>query len=177
MIAAKNLRGDFAEIGVYRGHTCEPLCRWAHAAGKTCYAVDSFTGMAEPGPRDAGLYAAGTYDLGGQAGVDALRARCGDAVRSLVVVAAYIPEAFDFIPADVRFSFVHVDLDHYQPQLDALRFAWERLAPGGVIASHDWFPDRTTLAAGAFNDFCVEIGVPPAGSNSTRHGLLKKERD
>lgn len=38
---------------------------------------------------------------------------------------------------DIRWRFVHVDLDLYNPTKNVLDYVWPRLVPGGIVAIHD----------------------------------------
>ena len=178
--AAANVPGDFAEAGVWRGDTCEPLCQRAHELGKRCFAIDSFVGLGQPTERDyepdgVCRYRAGGLNAGGDEGVGRLRARCAGAIDSLVVVRGWIPEVLAELPDDIVFAFVHVDLDHYAPTLAALRWFWPRLAPGGVLCCHDWFPGRGILASAAFDEFTQDvIGRCPFGPTQSNHGWVIK---
>lgn len=49
----------------------------------------------------------------------------------------YFPDSAQGLE-DLAFSFVHLDLDLYQSTVDALRWFWPRLMPGGVLLSHDY---------------------------------------
>ena len=40
--------------------------------------------------------------------------------------------------ADERFSFVHVDVDLYEPHRDSIEFFWPRLTAGGVMVFDDY---------------------------------------
>ena len=49
----------------------------------------------------------------------------------------WIPDRFPEV-ADERFSFVHVDVDLYEPHRDAIEFFWPRLTRGGVMVFDDY---------------------------------------
>jgi hypothetical protein len=55
---------------------------------------------------------------------------------------------------DVRFAFVHIDVDIYQSTKDCLEFFYERMTPGGVILSHD-YPSSAGVRK-AFDDFFAD---------------------
>lgn len=59
----------------------------------------------------------------------------------------WIPNRFDEV-ANKQFSFVHIDVDLYQPTLDSLEFFWPRVAKGGYVVVDDYgssqFPGATT---------------------------------
>ena len=49
----------------------------------------------------------------------------------------WIPGRFGEV-SDLKFSFVHIDVDLYQPIRDALDFFYPRLVPGGIIVLDDY---------------------------------------
>ncbi len=40
--------------------------------------------------------------------------------------------------ADLKFSFVHLDVDLYESTLSALAFFWPRMSSGAIVLSHDY---------------------------------------
>jgi len=49
----------------------------------------------------------------------------------------WVPDRFEEVK-DKRFSFVHVDLDLYQPIIDSIKFFYPRLNTGGVMVFDDY---------------------------------------
>ena len=49
----------------------------------------------------------------------------------------WIPERFDHVK-DRVFSFVHIDVDLYEPTLHSLRFFYPRMEAGGIILCDDY---------------------------------------
>ena len=56
---------------------------------------------------------------------------------SCVYCKGWIPSKFDLVKNNI-FSFVHLDVDLYQPTKDSLDFFYDRLAPGGIILCDDY---------------------------------------
>ena len=61
-----------------------------------------------------------------------------------MVWEGYVPAILKQMPTDLALGFIRVDLDHYQPTLDAGIWAWERLLPNGYLTFHDFMPNRNT---------------------------------
>lgn len=64
----------------------------------------------------------------------------------------WIPDRFDEI-ANKKFSFVHIDVDLYEPTISSLNFFWPRLIKGGFIIVDDYNSslfDGATLATNSF---------------------------
>ena len=56
----------------------------------------------------------------------------------VVLTCALILPATAAPVSDLRFSFVHLDVDLHQSTLDALQFFYPRLSAGAMLLSHDY---------------------------------------
>lgn len=116
--------GAIAEVGVFQGGSAKLLS--LALPGKPLHLFDTFQGLPDACPElEKGDYF-GSYDR----------------------VKAYLPNALlhrGLFPRDTgatvaaeRFCFVHLDMDLYEGTRDALAFFYDRLAPGGIILTHDY---------------------------------------
>ena len=53
------------------------------------------------------------------------------------IFKGWIPEKFNKVK-DKKFSFVHIDVDLYEPTLQSLEFFFPRLIEGGIIVCDDY---------------------------------------
>lgn len=67
----------------------------------------------------------------------------------------WIPDRFHEV-ADRTFSFVHVDVDLFQPTLDSLSFFWPRLSDGGVLIVDDYGYTQFPGAKKAVDQFLAD---------------------
>jgi hypothetical protein len=129
----EHITGDFAELGVYKGHTASLLAKMARRMGTTAWLLDTFEG----------------FNAADFTGPDAAeRVRFTDtsleAVRKLVgednvrYVPGYFPESAAQMPDDLKFALVHIDCDLYSPISNALRYFYPRVLPGGYLIVHDY---------------------------------------
>jgi len=121
--------GAFAEVGAFKGDSAEVVCK---AKGeREFYVFEAFAGLRSGGATDerfrAGMFASNETDL---------RRRL-EPYPNTTVIAGYFPETAAPI-TDMRFSYVHLDVDLYEDTLAALRFFYPRMLPGGRIISHDY---------------------------------------
>lgn len=144
--------GDLAEIGVYRGDLFRRLCGIAKARGVTAHAFDSFAGMGEPGPEDAGQYQRGALSNGGTDRFMRLLGGCD----SYVLHQGYIPDCFASYSGN-GFAFAYLDVDHYLPTKIALEWVWQRILPGGILGLDDVFPGRGILAGKAVDEWLPTV--------------------
>lgn len=155
--AVAHVPGDFAEIGVFKGRSFQHLAKLAMHYGRTAHAFDSFRGMADPGPRDGAKYPRGKFDIGGvRAFSDFLRAAQVPSA-SYEVHAGYVPAVFRGCD-HISLALAIVDLDHYQPTVDAIAWAWSRLNIDGYLCLDDYFPGRDTYASAAIDEFLAGPG-------------------
>ena len=64
----------------------------------------------------------------------------------------WIPERFSAV-TDKTFSFVHIDVDIYQPTKDSIEFFYPRLATGGILMCDDYGFSNCPGATQAIDDF------------------------
>lgn len=146
MSRANSVSGVFMEIGVWKGDTLIPAAK--HYTGRQFVGVDSFEGMAEPTERDFDDSGKTKFPKG------ALNAQGFIAENyppNVKIIQGWVPFVLDKIEVG-PIAFCHLDLDQYLPTCQAMTWAWERMAKGGVLACHDWFPEQETLATGAIKD-------------------------
>jgi O-methyltransferase len=149
----RDVPGDFVEIGVYRGRSFRKIARLAHEQGKQAHAFDSFVGLNEPGQLDGAGFPKGMFGVGGK---EAFAARMDSyrVPRSMYQLhAGYIPDCFADVPESARFSFALLDVDHYEPTVQALDWVWPRLSQNGVLALDDFLPSHEILATLAIKEF------------------------
>jgi O-methyltransferase len=148
--------GDFAEIGIFKGHTFKRLSMMARVLGRVAHGFDSFEGMAPPTDRDAGHYPAGKLSVGGVEAFIRIMADADIPASYYRLHKGWIPECF---PPDLDgpFAFSLVDVDQYAPTIASLDWIWPRMAYGGVMLLDDYFPGRGTLAAGAIDEWLAKV--------------------
>jgi SAM-dependent methyltransferase len=150
-ILKEGLRGDVAELGVYKGNTAFLLAELARKMGATAYLLDTFAGFSEDDLR----------------GVDAnLPVQFSDtslaAVQSLVgtenvrFIQGYFPDSASQMPADLSLCLVHLDCDLYAPFQAALRYFYPRMVPGGFLILHDYANACWSGAEKAVDEFLAD---------------------
>ncbi len=121
--------GDIAEVGVYKGGSARLMCE---ARGKrTLYLFDTFAGLPNTDFLDA-RFAGGQY----AASFEAVRNYLA-AFPDVHIYKGLFPQTGGPIQ-DKRFSFVHLDVDLYQPTRSSLEFFYPRLNSGGMFLIHDY---------------------------------------
>lgn len=149
LTATSKVQGDIAEVGVAFGASAKLIAQ--HAAGRTIHLFDTFEGLPETSSKDGGRFHAGQFpgcieDVQQYVGHDGIRYYKG-----------LFPQTAGPV-VKTTFSFVHVDVDLYQSTLSCLEFFYPRLAPGGILLSHDYLTASGVDAA--FREFFADKPEP-----------------
>ena len=147
-IVKEGLKGDFAELGVYKGHTASLLATMARRLGARLYLLDTFAGFSGADLKgiDSGVVM-GFEDTS----VEAVRALVGD--QNVTFVPGHFPSSAVGLPPEASYCLVHVDCDLYAPMLSALEYFWPRLIPGGFMILHDYSSLHWNGAERAIDEF------------------------
>jgi hypothetical protein len=127
--ATAKVQGDIAEVGVYRGGSARLMCEVC--GNRSLHLFDTFAGLPSTDQLDS-RFGAGQY------------AASFEKVQSYLVKFPNVHIYKGMFPAtsgpisDMRFSFVHLDVDLYQPTRDSLEFFYPRVNPGGMFLIHDY---------------------------------------
>jgi hypothetical protein len=128
--AQSTLDGVMAEVGVYQG--CSARLMSEASGGRPLHLFDTFEGPPTPGAKEIGHLRENQYC----SGLEQVRTYLADRPnihfhRGLFPATATGLE-------DLRFSFVHLDVDLKSSTRACLDFFYPRLAPGGAIMTHDY---------------------------------------
>jgi len=153
----RTLEGAIAECGCLRGLSAFALaCRARdhdpNFTGEGFHIFDSFAGLSEPVAADvAGVDLRVAPNLKGgsfAASLDLVRNNLAE-FPGIRLYPGWIPERFAEV-SDLRFRFLNLDVDLYEPTKASIAFFYPRLVPGGVIISDDynWPGCRTAIEEG-----------------------------
>lgn len=174
--STRNLSGDTAECGVLDGASSYLICsaRQDDDPAKRHHAFDSFEGLSAPQPEDRPSSAVAFEWATGD-----LSAPMEEAMRKLSrfdnirYYKGWIPSRFGEVSAH-RFSFVHVDVDLYQPTKDSLAFFYPRLVPGGILLCDDYGYHTCPGARKAFDEFAATTPEQSVMHLPTGQGFIVK---
>lgn len=153
LVMDRAVTGDFVECGCWRGHSAHitaGILAERKFAG-TFHIFDSFDGLSDLEQADTNeREALSPEEVEAQAKMFA----CSEeefkknlAEFSFIkTYKGWIPERFEEV-SNKTFSFVHIDVDLYQPYIDSIDFFYPRLSSGGVMVFDDYgytqFPGST----------------------------------
>ncbi len=185
LAATLPVAGARAECGVFRGASALLLCHAARAhdaayAGQDLFLIDSYQGASESGEQDLIPVRAGDGSARmepffphrpGAGWADAVQATFRE-FPAARIVQGWVPQVLSQLP-DRRWSFVHLEVDLYEPTLGALEYFYPRVNAGGVIITDDYGPIFTPGGRKAWQDFCTCRAIPYAVLSSGQAVIMK----
>jgi O-methyltransferase len=129
--SVRRIPGDMAEVGTFQGASAALIA--SSDPSKVLHVFDTFDGLPEVSAADQGKWAfAGNFT----SAPEEVMAYLGQ-WPSIRVHKGIFPESASDL-GDLRFSFVHLDMDLYEGTLAALKWFYPRMAPGGILVTHDF---------------------------------------
>jgi len=164
-VLEKNIEGDFVECGVWKGHSAYIVSSMLLDVGFNgeFHIFDSFEGgLSDKVGFDNNLkinlskeQITKEKDLFSSTEEQVRLCLSGfDFVR---LYKGWIPERFNEVN-NLDFSFVHLDVDLYEPTLDSLNYFYPRLVDGGIVVCDDYGSSIFPGATKAIDEF-VECNI------------------
>jgi Macrocin-O-methyltransferase (TylF) len=155
--------GDFIELGTFRGFLLRVIHKFMNPA-QTLYALDTFEGFDQ---RDIDAesqlryhnWKAGSFLPTSAEGV-ARYVGDGEPPANLKIIKGWFPDSYAGLEG-LKWRFVHIDFDLYQPIKLALTMLWDQVVPGGVVMIHDYGCVEFPGARRAVDEFCSRTGIFP----------------
>jgi hypothetical protein len=139
--------GDTAEVGVFQG-AMSWLMLQAGQGRRHHHIFDSFEGLSAPKPIDGDHWHGGALACAEDVVHHNLAAFSG----RFSTYAGWVPARFGEV-AHLNFSFVHIDVDLYEPTRDSIAFFYPRMSPGGIIVCDDYNFTSCPGATRAIDEF------------------------
>jgi hypothetical protein len=134
----RELDGPIVEMGVAEGFLTIPMARHLKATGskKKILAFDTFAGFPYDGlPEESALRKGGWCHPLEKIQTLIAAEDLGDII---VPVVGMIQDTLPTMPADLKFSYVWVDMDLWESTVCACRYLNDHVLSGGVVGFHDW---------------------------------------
>jgi hypothetical protein len=135
----RNLNGIFAEVGTYRGGTSAFICHAANSLDIPSwkhYVIDTFKGHDERDINTDQDHIAHHQGLFSDTIADDVRKYLVP-LGNISICKGRIQDVCSYFNEEL-FSFIHLDVDLYEPTIFALEFFGKRMLPGGVIVIDDF---------------------------------------
>ncbi len=148
--AAKQVEGDYAEFGVFKGGGTELIAKINPE--KVIHCIDSFEGL--PAPVDVDKHNAGDFNQN-MDDVQNMVNYFGEHHPNVIVYKGFSPAVFAALP-DTPFAFVHIDVDMYTSVMDACEFFYPKMSKGGIMLFDDYKWNTTPGAEKAIHEYFAD---------------------
>jgi O-methyltransferase len=155
----KGIKGDVGEAGCFKGLSSYQIASFLKSDSKKSFFIfDSFEGLSEINdldrPKDRKQideevrkrFAANEDDV----------RESLSSFDNISIFKGWIPDRYPEIE-DKKFSFVHIDVDLYDPIMDSLRFFYPRTVDKGIIVFDDYGCSHFPGAKMAVDDFIKSL--------------------
>lgn len=132
VIATRKVKGDLAEVGVYRGGSAKIIAHYKEKK-KKLHLFDTWEGLPEPTKKDSDVLYQGMFETP----FDEVRDYFANEKNVYFHKGVFPIETWRVVK-NSRFSFVNLDVDLYSSTFDCLNFFYPRLNKGGILISHDY---------------------------------------
>lgn len=137
--SVRNVEGDVAECGVYRGCTLISMGIYLSQSGSSrqIYGFDSFQGLGEEVKIDLALGSGGDNNIRPDGFSDtnlelvSAKKELFD-LKNISLIPGFFNESLNRFP-ERRFAFVHLDCDMYASYMQCLTYFYPRLQKGGIV--------------------------------------------
>lgn len=141
---AKNqtyIDGDYAEVGVFKGATAKTICE--AKGNKHLHLFDTFEGLPKVNEIDR-RFKESMY----KADHEYVKRKLSN-YQNVHIYKGMFPKTGEKL-SDIKFAFVHLDVDIYQSTKDCLEFFYNKLSKNGILISHDYHAEGVKKA---FDEF------------------------
>jgi O-methyltransferase len=151
--ATRDIPGDTAECGARFGTSSFFILNGLADSDKQHHIFDSFEGLSTPTEKDhSSDHQLSEWRPGDLSANEHVTRENLQGFPNCRFYKGWIPKRFDEV-GDHRFSFVHVDVDLYEPTKASLEFFYPRMNAGGMILCDDYGFSDCPGATQAMDDF------------------------
>ena len=151
-----NIGGDIFEAGVYEGGTGSVILDVMNK-NKKLYLFDTFHDFYGAGKNDPEWIAKLTHEVHPQLKYSYQNVIAYfDRHNNVRVYKGPFPQVIGNIFDDKKISFAHLDMDIYQPTLDALNYIYPKMPKGGAILVHDYSHSELQGVKQAVDEFFAD---------------------
>lgn len=154
-IVLHNVKGNIAELGVYRGDFASRLNQLFF--DRSLYLFDTFEGFSNT---DIAIEKQKEYSKGNQ---DFSKTSIDLVLKKMkypdncIIKKGFFPDTANDVSE--QFCFVSIDADLYEPIYNGLQFFYPKLVKGGYIFVHDYNNESYKGAKQAVIDYCSNKGI------------------
>jgi len=155
-VISDDIKGEFAELGVWRGNTSAVLAWYAEKNNRRMYLFDTFEGF---DARDTvGIDHEKSVAHFSDTSIELVKQTLGTSANACTFVVGRFPDSIRDDVREVNFAVVSVDCDLYEPMKAALDFFYPRMPKGGIFFLHDYSSGHWSGAKAAIDEFTRATG-------------------
>ena len=150
-----NVKGEIAEVGVWKGNTASILSYFAQKYNRKCFLFDTYEGFDS---RDLmgtdEKFGIGVFD---DTSLEIVKKVIGQEVlKNCKFIKGYFPESIPTYLEKEKFAVVSLDCDLYKPMQAGLNWFYPRMQHGAIFLLHDYSSKCWEGAKKAIDEFCSE---------------------
>lgn len=151
-----SIDGAFVEFGTAEGKTFQILYDLGanDIIGHEVHAFDTFAGMPFSDSNENDRFLPGSF-----------RAECEEFKKRFPKAHVHkgLIQCTIYDCGIEKIAFAHIDLDHHEPTLLALQWAWERMSDLGIVCIHDYYHHDNECASRAVKEWAAELKLDYIG--------------
>lgn len=157
-VIASKLAGDFIECGVNKGFSSKVLIDYLEfeKLGKTFYLMDTFVGLVETllteEEKQLGLKGGGYEPC-----IDVVNKVFGSK-ENVKIIKGVIPQTLPLVDTE-KVAFLHIDMNCVVPEIEALKYFWERMVKGAIVIFDDYGWSGSIMQKNAHDAFAESKGL------------------
>lgn len=177
------LEGEVIECGCWKGLSSLMFCNYMKQYnpqfdGSGFHIVDSFEGLSEPSKEDViAVKEDGTLLYGAKKHVFSYQQDLViDNLKDFPNISYYkgwIPDILLTLP-EMKYKFVHIDVDLYDPIKGACAYFYDRCISGGIMLFDDYGSLAFPGAKKAIDEFCANKQIRPISISTAQAVIIKK---
>ena len=152
-VMAEGIKGEFAELGVWRGNTAAILAHYANKHQRKVYLFDTFEGFNNADFVGIDAKQRISFD---NTSIDLVKKNIGSDDVVCSYIKGFFPKSITEEHENLTYAIVSLDCDLYAPTKAGLLFFYDRMPKGGIFFLHDYsslFWEGSKLA---IDEFCKE---------------------
>ena len=144
---AMNIEGDFVECGVLKGFCSKVICKYLDFGNseKQFYLYDTFSGLPEETSTQQEREGWDYTDLDTEELLQEVH-EAFSGYENVNIIPGMVPQTFETAVPD-EISFLHIDMNSEQAEIQALEHLFDRVTTGGIIVLDDfgWIANRNQM--------------------------------
>lgn len=159
--AVREMEGDLVECGVWKGMTSYSGMLYSNwnlsRRDKSFWLVDSWDGLDEELLVEGESKNYSDKKKSVYKGVFPAVEKTFSNVDAVKLIKGFVPDVLKKVECD-KISYLHIDMNSAYPELEAIKYFWDKLVTGAVIVLDDYGFVSHEIQKKVIDEFCNEVG-------------------